>query len=300
MRRSQSDDSSLELLLDTICNTFGGVLFMAILIVILLQTSNRAPTLPESDVPAAELVELEQQLADVLAEVQTLHQAVAAQEQVLAQVAPESLQESAAELAGLQAHRNALREAKLETLQQLSELEIKRQTLAAQLAELDKALSDARQTRDAAMRSLQAEQEARTQTAKLPKSRSTRKREVTLLVRYGKVYFPDNYSSSLTIKSLNLDDMIVLEDDRDGTSLTPKPYAGLPATDPAFAEKLLARLKPHTPRGWYVAIGIWDDSFAQFAPLRATLVNHGYEYRLIPITDGEAIVESYVPNPLVQ
>ena len=39
-RRSRKQDS-LELLLDTICNTFGGVLFIAILVVMLLQQTGR-------------------------------------------------------------------------------------------------------------------------------------------------------------------------------------------------------------------------------------------------------------------
>jgi len=38
-RASTSDVSSLDLLLDTICNMFGGILLMAILVVVLTQTS---------------------------------------------------------------------------------------------------------------------------------------------------------------------------------------------------------------------------------------------------------------------
>ena len=39
-RRKRTADSSLELLLDTICNTFGGVLFRAILICVLLRMAS--------------------------------------------------------------------------------------------------------------------------------------------------------------------------------------------------------------------------------------------------------------------
>ena len=40
-RRSAAKQDSLELLLDTICNTFGGVLFIAILVVQKVNTVGR-------------------------------------------------------------------------------------------------------------------------------------------------------------------------------------------------------------------------------------------------------------------
>src|SRR4051812_43846695 len=41
-RTGPTADSSLELLLDTICNTFGGVLFISLLVVILLNHTGQA------------------------------------------------------------------------------------------------------------------------------------------------------------------------------------------------------------------------------------------------------------------
>lgn len=41
-RRRTTSADSLELLLDTICNTFGGVLFIAILVVILLRMTGES------------------------------------------------------------------------------------------------------------------------------------------------------------------------------------------------------------------------------------------------------------------
>ena len=46
-RASTSDVSSLDLLLDTICNMFGGILLMAILVVVLTQTSASQFSMPE-------------------------------------------------------------------------------------------------------------------------------------------------------------------------------------------------------------------------------------------------------------
>ena len=42
-RQRTETNSSLDLLLDTICNTFGGIIFLAILVAVLLQFSGAAP-----------------------------------------------------------------------------------------------------------------------------------------------------------------------------------------------------------------------------------------------------------------
>ncbi|MEO8166385.1 MAG: hypothetical protein ABI619_13420, partial [Betaproteobacteria bacterium] len=59
-RRTNTDDSSLELLLDTICNTFGGILFISMLVVILLNmTSEAVEDSPPSPKTQLELLEAE-------------------------------------------------------------------------------------------------------------------------------------------------------------------------------------------------------------------------------------------------
>ena len=52
-------ESSLDLLLDTICNTFGGVVFIAILVVIMVNLTSDSVTLtPPNKVAQSELIEL--------------------------------------------------------------------------------------------------------------------------------------------------------------------------------------------------------------------------------------------------
>ncbi|MFM8777733.1 MAG: hypothetical protein ACKOEF_00425, partial [Acidimicrobiaceae bacterium] len=67
-RRRRTDDSSLELLLDTITNTFGGILFIAILLSLLLKTGSRNAREAASHVEplsAVEQAELESRVADL-------------------------------------------------------------------------------------------------------------------------------------------------------------------------------------------------------------------------------------------
>jgi hypothetical protein len=88
-RRKRTADSSLELLLDTICNTFGGVLFLAILICVLLRMASPLEQLvAEHDrTTPEEMQALELQLDALVAEIETL-QATQSQQDVIANSTP--------------------------------------------------------------------------------------------------------------------------------------------------------------------------------------------------------------------
>ncbi|MGH7138338.1 MAG: hypothetical protein ACREHD_21520, partial [Pirellulales bacterium] len=73
--------SSLDLLLDTICNTFGGVVFIAILVTLLLQmTGGPQIEAPPDAAQHEELVALENERDEVEARLKSLREAAAQQE----------------------------------------------------------------------------------------------------------------------------------------------------------------------------------------------------------------------------
>ncbi len=51
-RKQDSDNSSLELLLDTMCNTFGGIMFIAILLVVICSMSDFSKPVEKNTVPS--------------------------------------------------------------------------------------------------------------------------------------------------------------------------------------------------------------------------------------------------------
>ena len=86
-RKREGPDGSLELLLDTICNTFGGVLFISILVVILLNMSSKqAETTPPTDAARAELIEAQARLSKTNDELEQLLTAIQTQEQISGQI----------------------------------------------------------------------------------------------------------------------------------------------------------------------------------------------------------------------
>ena len=67
MRRRQEEDSSLELLLDTMCNTFGGVMFIAISLAVMLSMRGAVKSISTDESKAIEaaqqkIVELQQKI----------------------------------------------------------------------------------------------------------------------------------------------------------------------------------------------------------------------------------------------
>src|SRR4051812_32574075 len=93
MKRRRPADSSLELLLDTICNTFGGVLFLAILVCILLQNTGHSNTHERSGprFTEAEVIDLVRQQQELETALEGLRSAAAQQDRLAAQfVKPEA------------------------------------------------------------------------------------------------------------------------------------------------------------------------------------------------------------------
>jgi len=311
-RRRRTDDSSLELLLDTICNTFGGVLFLAMLVSLLLtQTQRRIDGLPATPAPAvsaADLVRLETRAAEASRDVEALgHQirqarriagefeVVDAEALLSAMEAAEQqvrdaearrvrlLQSIAAEQAAA-ARSSAAKESNERDRQATAERARRaRERLAAAVAEREQLVEAAIRIRDEEIRLATVET-----TGKAPKMRGTNKDEFPLLMRYGRLYLA---------KKLVGGRLVVNEDD---FLLTPglvanvaqaKPHAGV---DLAVAEGRDAGLRRVTsdfpPARWYACIVVHPDSFDEYLVAKHWLVARGYEIRLIPtdraVSDG--------------
>ena len=91
-RRKSSSLGSLELLLDTICNTFGGIILIALLVVILISTtsesSSKEPATRESQ---AALIQKENQRKKLTAELEKLVQADREAKANMSEVSPEAI-----------------------------------------------------------------------------------------------------------------------------------------------------------------------------------------------------------------
>jgi hypothetical protein len=309
-RKSNLNDSSLELLLDTICNTFGGVLFLAMLVSLLLtQTRKRAELEtkavdPVPAVSAADLVRLDVRAADAERELAQLEAIVADVREIGGQMADPGYREkldamqaavrTAAELAARRVRllrdtadaqaasaRAAGQTAATEREQAAaaSRLEAAETRLEAATRERERLVQSAIRLRDDTARTATV-----STTGRAPRERETNKMEFGVMLKYGRMYLMHKYGGG--DREVNTEEFVVTPGLLNNTA-EPKPDAGLDLKGRSLSAAQLRRyLTSHPAKDWYPCLVVHPDSFEEFLTLKAALVSLGYEYRLMPTNTG--------------
>ena len=81
MRRRQDEDSSLELLLDTMCNTFGGVMFIAISLAVMLSMRGAVERVTADE--SAEILKTRQQITVLQQQIEAFQKEQKAAEEII-------------------------------------------------------------------------------------------------------------------------------------------------------------------------------------------------------------------------
>lgn len=328
-RRRRADDSSLELLLDTITNTFGGILFIAILVALLLQTSGREERADEAASPppmtAAEIAALEVRLEDLQDRVKRLQKTIGPAEpladpnaaiarrvaELLGRLTHEVDQRAQANLAtaDLQrqtsAARNAAGRAAAETVrrerQQAAELAAEEKAVAERAtaagsrqdsARRDKAEAEAeaaKLTRRLVELDEAAQPAVIEQTAGLPALKPTMKRQISIYVRFGRVFMTHVWRNGQRLGP-NPDQFVILPGDPPVAQ--PKPSTGAPIERRTVAATVRGLLAAFPPDEWTVAVIVFDDSFSEFQWVKKAIVDAGYQYLPIPLAAGQGVYDS--------
>ncbi len=299
---NDSPESSLELLLDTITNAFGGILFLALLVVLLLRiTSETKGTEAPTREAAANLSAAQASLIAAERERDELLRAVAMQEQLAGQLLSVESQEQLELLDGARESRDDLGSQRLSLAGALVATQNGIKQMDRQLQDLRERLAIKTAEAETTRQALEREIKLRTTSAKLPRLHVTTRMEVAVVLRYGRLYFVHSYDATLTSRQLNVEDMAILREEDGQVLVTPKPYRGIALDGQLDLRAALSnKLQPLPPQDVYLAVAVWDDSFGQFMQLKNTLVEMGYEYRVIPLEQGGMVVESNVDSPLVQ
>ncbi|MEM9752061.1 MAG: hypothetical protein AAF916_01600 [Planctomycetota bacterium] len=266
MRRRRPDfqDDALDLFLDAISNVFGGILFIALAVVVLLQFTVPTPAQPETVAAEVPSVSLPADLAALLAEEQNedfesteqltrLREAIAVQREALIKV---------------QADLNAAQRDAQQSADQLREAE--RLT-----AEQQRTLAEARDT-------LEALRRRPTQRVRAARFRPSAKQEVPLMVSGHRIVRPLTDTGDVERASLQLD--------ADAQTARPAPGAGVPIpTGPAgdaAVTRLLASLNPQTH---YLNAAVWPTGFDAARRLRDAAIDLGFEFTLTPVPNGQGV-----------
>lgn len=294
-RRSAIATDSLDLLLDTITNTFGGILLLALLLVLLVRDENDPASERSSTNTSVEHKQaLEKRAEELIAQRDVLRQSVKAQSIADFGQDQAETKQLMNELSRLIEHIASVKADQANEETKSREIDAKIRQLAAQVANSKFALSQAEAELAKVEEELEKEKALRTRTMDLPRERITSKRMTVVILKANRMYILDTSfgAGTFTYNGDHFAPVNVTGADvvlADGTALAVRPENGVDLqTD--LIDKRLARLDPSLT---YLTIVVPNDSFEGFAKLRAACVNLGVEYSIFlaeqfPVVEGRA------------
>lgn len=273
-------EESIDLLLDTICDVFGGFVFIACLLALLANHKTPTPDDPTgtSGMQGRVLAEKLEAAKSELAGLQKLN--VKAKD-----IGQDKLQTLVQERDALQATLDRLRKQQPTN----SDTTLSKDPagdlteLRSEVKALDQRLADAKARKDAAdkkardlaaqiqsLRSkLTAEDEKRIEHVRFPKERAITKSATNIILKYGAVY-PLIDSSGEKYSGITR----VMKGNEDFEAI-PKKSEGIPISNIETLRRLLAS---YQRGGVYVSVCVYPDSFETFRALKVLIIEAGLDY----------------------
>lgn len=277
--RRQTDDSSLDLLLDTICNVFGGVVFIAILIAIL--TSNTTGDVDETAKEQVEKMVERYRSASLGFRIQQTEEAI---ERLKITRDLISNEESRRGIAFIDSLETSSREAdeRILRLQDWLQSNVRMQraedTLAqAGIAEVEAQINELK-------RKLEQQRAVDTVHIRLPIERRTEKKQILLLLQNNRVYVvPLGNALPLLDRVYNFRDVSV-DEILGGWRVHPAIGGGFMADANGMASPRAQTLfGAARPDEYYFHLFVASDSVEAFRGFRDVAVKRGYRYNIAPI-----------------
>lgn len=297
-RAKQSNSS--ELFLDTITNTFGGILFILLFVVVLLKMTQERSITSESQ--AVSTIELESRRLELL----TLKQQWETMEEQLRLamefrdrlISPEKatlfsrwneLKKESEELD--RSNSEMLREMVVQETQSREE-ETKREQLLKQTEQLTQDISHLnRQTEHLKIQWEEAITRQNEETT-LPRMTSTSLEQIGLVIRYKRLYLWHRYDSNLNRLSLNEDDFTVIEEEESIIHSTPLPWRGIPINGSNQSQEAIRKLLSRfSPSRFYLTIVVFNDSYSEYHVVSRDFKKWGYRIDPHLISPGRLIID---------
>lgn len=305
--RRKTPSDSLYLLLDTLCNAFGGIILLAVLVV-LLTSKEKSQSAKSSDTQemfqrrlAIAQVNLQQTLqlqaslqtnanderwktqVSLLATRQHIQDEIKAIRELAAQNAKEldatASADPAERMKNLNAQLAAAQTKKLEAENSLAASKENTKRLNTRLAGLEKVATDLANESERKLR--------------LPKEHETGKRVIYIIARYGRIYTCRNFDLSRNETDIEWTSTL--------TSEIAEPKKGRGIDPIGSAAGLGAYFRNLSGNSVYVAFCVFDDSFPAFIHAKQLATENGMAYGWDPflIADGPVTfsAEGHTPKP---
>lgn len=279
-RTNELAQESLEMLLDTICNTFGAVLFIAMLVVTLVNPNATEQT--DQGSVTTEFVELETEINSMQIEVDRLQLVQQQQESLLDKFSDPQAGALAVSIDAATKKQAKLvrdRAGRLAHLAKADRLNAEtREQLRKQAAELKQAQSAA--THAATRLSDQVAKNSR--TANTPKTVRLRTLTIGTILKGG-VWYCITRPNSAGVIDVNPTDCAPVQNGNHQT-LKPRPGGGINIRNTSAR---LTPFRPSDPDLHHFTLFVYKDSFAEYRIVKDVLTNAGFRVELILMDNDE-------------
>jgi len=285
-RKSAPSGDSLDLLLDTICNTFGGILFIAMLVAILTSQVSRdvAPTSPSAE-SSRELRKLRGELTQSDSRLTKLRQAVRQKEDLERRFASSESLGLLESIRSLDETSDDLLKDRSQQLADVAESQADLEETARELERIVQQMAEARERLRLEKQKLESEASLRSRTSQVPRQRETQKTQIPFFLKAGR------FCGFIRVDDdgqhvQNEEETRITEPEPGNKFLEPVEGAGLAvADDGSNSAEIAARLAAFDKDQHFLSIYVFRDSFAQFETLKNEVIRAGFEYHLVPFPD---------------
>ena len=275
--KSSSPNDSFDLFLDTITNTFGGILLIALLLVLLIKETPENPT---ETTQTETRSSLEQKIERLQAEKLNLEQA----EQIRRDIAENLKSGDTEEIASLMAElerQNQESQQQTDESKNIAALNDKIRDTRTRAAKLEQEITEQQEKLKKLSAKLAEAAKRQTRSMPTPKEQPTNKNPTTVLVKNGRLYIVDKNRGhgTLTVDpyfftpTSSNPDMILDVD----TKYKIIQSNGIRMSDP----NLLAHIKKFSQR-CYIQFAVYPDSYDEFSKVRSACVEAGFKINIAP------------------
>lgn len=292
MRRKSSPNDSLEMFLDTICNTFGGILFILLFVVLQLRTTqDNVFHSTAKSVDAAQLLQAENRLLDAERRAYALKTQWDYCHKYAEKFTDEETRELYKKLLSLTEASNRLSEDNSKLAAQLAVYDNKTAQRAESIENLKQQVESLRSEQINLERQNKALRDKNKQNVTLPQMHASYKVEVGLILRFGRVYLWHRYSSDGVRLGANTDDFTILKEESEYISSIPNPWCGIDLKSRNAEEDLDKLFSTFNPTDHKMVLIVSPDTFAQYHIVRDFLKTRSFDIRPIAFGPDDSIAD---------
>ena len=280
MARQSEQTDSLDLLLDTVCNAFGGIIFIVLLVAVLPSGSGSAESPVKAATPS-QLTDL-QRLQATLSHDERI---VALQLETLDELKVVESAQDVKQVHELEEKMDKLRERVESNRKTTSELETEIQERKGEIQRLD---GIAKRLEVGLLRGRSERDQGDVRATRLPRLRGVNKGNFFLVIYQGRVYLTHEPG----LKSIKLYDNTAdfeVERHSDARIYRPRPDRGMAVAEWVKSEQLKELQSQLTNELVVINICIYPDSIKDLPAVRNAFTEHGYDYNWHPLTQSRPL-----------